>query len=183
MVFVDVALVALVLGKLLGGRLSALADTPIRGKWLAFTAIALQLVAFPVDPLPWSTPSAVASAIWLGSYALLVAMLVLNARLPGVPLLAAGLVSNVVAIVANGGLMPVRGAAMRAAGTDYEVHLNSIQLAQPHLGALVDRWAAPGWVPLANVYSVGDVLIALGVVVAIVAAMRGPLRTPAPATG
>ena len=184
MVFVDVALVALVLGKLLGGRLSALAETEIRGKGLAFAAIALQLVAFPVDLLPWSTPTAVASAIWLGSYALLVAMLVLNARLPGVPLLAAGLVSNVVAIVANGGLMPVRGAAMRAAGSDYDVHNNSVQMAGPHLGALVDRWAAPGWVPLANVYSVGDVLIALGVVVAIVAAMRAPQRRePAPAAG
>ena len=56
--------------------------------------------------------------------------------------------------------MPVRGAALRAAGTDYEVHNNSIQLAKPHLAALVDRWAAPHWVPLANVYSVGDVLIA-----------------------
>ena len=51
---------ALVLGKLLGGRLSALADTPIRGKGLAFAAIGLQLVAFPSGLLPWSTPSAVA---------------------------------------------------------------------------------------------------------------------------
>jgi hypothetical protein len=183
-VFVDVALVALVLGKLLGGRLSALADTPIRGKGLAFAAIGLQVIAFPVDLLPWSTPTVVAKAIWLASYVLLVAMLVLNARLPGVPLLAAGLVSNVIAIVANGGLMPVRGAAMRAAGTDYEVHNNSVQLAQPHLGALVDRWAAPGWIPLANVYSIGDVLIGLGVVVAIVAAMRAPVRRePAPVAG
>jgi hypothetical protein len=182
MVFVDVALVALVLGKLLGGRLSALADVRIRGKWLVFAAIGLQLVAFPVDLLPWSTPTSVAKAIWLCSYGLLVAMLLLNARLQGLPLIAAGLVSNVVAIVANGGLMPVRGAAMRAAGTDYEVHNNSVQLAAPHLGALVDRWAAPPWVPLANVYSVGDVLIGLGLVVAIVVAMRGPAPARQPAT-
>ena len=57
MVFLDVALVALVLGKLLGGRLSALADTPIRAKGLAFAAIGLQLIAFPSELLPWSTPS------------------------------------------------------------------------------------------------------------------------------
>jgi len=183
MVFVDVALVALVLGRLLGGRLSALADLRIRGTALAFAAIGLQLVAFPVDLLPWSTPSSVASVLWLVSYVLLVAMLLVNRRLPGTPLIAAGLVSNVVAIVANGGLMPVRAAAMRAAGTDYEVHLNSIRLAKPQLAALVDRWAAPGWVPLANVYSVGDVLIGLGLVVAIVAAMRAPIlsRRPTPA--
>ena len=34
--------------------------------------------------------------------------------------------------------------------------------AAPHLGWLVDRWAAPPWVPYANVFSVGDILIAVG---------------------
>jgi len=178
MVFLDVALLALVVGRLLGGRLSALADTPILGKGLAFAAIGLQLVAFPVDLLPWTTPSAVAKGLWLCSYALLVAMLLLNARLRGTPLLAAGLVCNVVAILANGGLMPVRAGALEGAGDDYHVHNNSIKLAEPHVSALIDRWAAPHWVPFANVFSVGDVLIALGTSVVIVAAMRAPLRTP-----
>ena len=36
-------------------------------------------------------------------------------------------------------------------------------------------WIPSGW-PLANVFSIGDVLIALGVVVAIVFAMRGRTR-------
>ena len=36
----------------------------------------------------------------------------------------------------------------------------------------VDRWAVPHWIPLGNVYSIGDVLIAIGVFLAIVAAMR-----------
>jgi hypothetical protein len=175
MVFLDVALLALVLGKLLGGRLSALAETPIRGKGLAFAAIGLQLVAFPSGLLPWSTPTKVASAIWLASYGLLVVMLLLNLRLAGTPLIALGLVSNVAAIVANGGLMPVRGSALEAAGTDYQVHNNSIQLTEPQLAPLVDRWAAPEWVPFANVYSVGDVLIGLGLVVVLVVAMRGPV--------
>jgi hypothetical protein len=181
MVFLDVALLALVLGKLAGGRLSALSETPIRGKGLAFSAIGLQLVAFPSELLPWSTPTAVASGIWLASYVLLVWMLLLNVRLVGTPLIAAGLLCNVAAILANGGLMPVRGAALEAAGTDYEVHNNSIKLAEPHLAPLVDRWAAPEWLPLANVYSVGDVLIGLGVIVVIVAAMRRPARRDAEA--
>ena len=114
MVFLDIALVALVLGKLLGGRLTTLADTPIRGKGLAFAAIGIQLIAFPSELLPWSTPSVLARGLWLCSYGLLVAMLLLNVRFRGTPLIAAGLVSNVIAIVANGGLMPVRGAALEA---------------------------------------------------------------------
>jgi hypothetical protein len=38
---------------------------------------------------------------------------------------------------------------------------------------LVDRWGAPDWVPLANVYSIGDLLLGLGGVVIVVGAMRG----------
>ena len=35
-------------------------------------------------------------------------------------------------------------------------------LPSPHLAWLVDRWAAPAWIPWGNVFSVGDVLIAAG---------------------
>jgi hypothetical protein len=173
MVFLDVAVVALVLGRLLGGRLSALAELTIRGKALGFAAIALQLVAFPSELLPWSTPTTVARALWLGSYLLLITMLLLNARLIGLLLVAGGLACNLTAIVANGGLMPVRGAALRAAGRSYHIHNNSIELTRPRLALLVDRWAAPRWLPLANVYSIGDLLIAAGTVLTIVVAMRG----------
>jgi Family of unknown function (DUF5317) len=173
MVFVDVVLVALLVGKLLGGKLSTLADAPIRGMRFAFAAIALQVVAFPSGELPWSTPTSVARPLWLVSYALLIAMLLRNMRLLGVRFLVLGLLSNLVAILANGGLMPVRPAALAVAHRAYSIHNNSIKIARPHLAALVDRWAVPHWIPLGNVYSVGDVIIALGVFLAIVAAMRG----------
>jgi len=171
-VFLDVALVALVAGKLLGGRFSALAETPIAGKWLVFGALGLQLVAFPSEALPWSTPTGLAKVLWVASYVLLIAMLVRNRALPGILVVAAGLASNVVAIAANHGLMPVRPSALRAAGRSYQVHNNSISLGHPHLSWLVDRWAVPGWLPMANVFSVGDVLIAAGTTIAIVFAMR-----------
>ena len=174
MVFLNVALLGLVVGKLLGGRLSRLADTPIAGKGLVFAAIGLQLIAFPLTFLPWTTPSELAQAIWLVSFALLIAMLVMNRGLPGVAIIAAGLTCNVVAVVANHGLMPVRAGALEAAGTHYHVNNNSIQLGDPNLGLLIDRWAVPSWVPLGNVFSVGDVLIAIGTVIAIAAAMRAP---------
>jgi len=177
-VFLDVALVGLIVGKLLGGRLSTLADTPLAGKRLVFAALALQLVAFPSELLPWSTPVGAARALWLVSYALLISALVRNRALRGMAVVAAGLACNVVAIVANHGLMPVLRSALEATGHSYHVHNNSIQLGHPHLALLVDRWALPGWVPLTNVFSVGDVLIAAGTIVAIVAAMRRQPGTP-----
>jgi hypothetical protein len=171
-VFLDVVLAALVAGKLLGGSVGTLADTPIKGMRLAFAAIALQVIAFPSGVFPWGMASSASRALWLVSYALLLAMLLRNARLFGIPVVVAGLLSNLVAILANGGLMPVRASALAAAQRSYSVHNNSIELVRPHLAALVDRWAVPSWIPLGNVYSIGDVLIATGVFLAIVAAMR-----------
>jgi uncharacterized membrane protein YidH (DUF202 family) len=179
MVFLNVALVGLILGKVLGGRLSALADTQIAGKGLAFVAIGVQLVAFPLDFLPWTTPSSVSRSLWLVSFALLIVVLLLNRALPGVAILALGLACNLVAVTANHGLMPVRSTALQAAGTHYHVHNNSIQVGHPNLAFLIDRWAVPGWVPMGNVFSVGDVLIAIGTVVAIAAAMKPELVTRA----
>jgi hypothetical protein len=179
MVFLDVGVLALLIGKLLGGSLSALADTKIRAVWLAPLAVGLQIIAFPSGVLPWSTPTALAKPIWLLTYAMLIAMLLLNVRLRGASIVALGLFSNLAAILANGGLMPVRVSALRAAKLSYHIHNNSIELARPQLGWLVDRWAAPAWVPLANVYSVGDVIIGVGTLVLIVAAMRAE-RQPEP---
>jgi hypothetical protein len=173
-VFLDVALVALIVGKLLGGRLTSLADTPIAGTKLVFAAIVLQMIAFPWNFLPWTTPSDVARALWLFSFGLLVLMLVQNRALRGAMIIAGGLACNLIAVVANHGLMPVLPSALRAAGTQYHVHNNSISAVQPNLGFLVDRWGAPQWLPLANVFSVGDCLIAIGTIVAIVAAMKAP---------
>jgi hypothetical protein len=82
---------------------------------------------------------------------------------------------NLVAISANGGHMPVLRSALADAGLSYRLHNNSLSAAHPHLPWLVDRWAAPDWIPLANVYSIGDVAISVGTIILVVSAM-GALR-------
>jgi hypothetical protein len=164
-------LFALALGLVLGGRLGRLADTQLRAPWLFLVAIGLQVVAFPVAGLPWRTHETVASVLWLASYGLLVVAAVLNRRLVGVPLVAAGMLLNVAAIVANRGTMPVTYEALHEADLTATTHANSTALPDPALPWLVDRWAAPDWLPFANVYSVGDVVIAIGAFVIVLAAM------------
>jgi hypothetical protein len=159
------------LALLLGGRPSRLADLPLRAPWLFLAALALQVVAFPFDVLPWKTGQGAATGLWLASYGLLVVAAALNLRVTGVPIVAAGMTANLAAITANGGTMPVLPEAMRAAGRTVVHKANSTGVAEPRLVWLVDRWAAPDWVPFANVYSVGDVLIALGAIVVVLAAM------------
>jgi len=175
-VFLDFAVLGVLVGLALDGKLSALASVRIRRLPLAYAALALQVVAFPSERLPWSTPTSIARVLWLVSYLLQIALILSNVNLRGIELVGLGLACNLLAILANGGLMPVEPHALRAAGLAYRIHNNSISRAKPHLSWLVDRWAAPHALPLGNVFSVGDVLIALGLVVTIVVAMQPESR-------
>jgi Family of unknown function (DUF5317) len=168
---------ALVLSPLLGGSLRTLAELRLRAVWL-FLAFALQVVAFPFSFVPWETDETPAKALWLASYACLGVAALLNRATRGVPIVALGLLLNLSAILANGGQMPVLPRARDAAGHSYVAEANSIADQHPVLGWLVDRWAAPDWVPLANVYSVGDVLIALGAFVLVLSAGGVTSRLP-----
>ncbi|MGH2970521.1 MAG: DUF5317 domain-containing protein [Gaiellaceae bacterium] len=163
------------LAPLIGGRWSRLAKLRLRAVWLFYVAIAMQLVAFPVKVMPWHTSDRIGVVLWLISYGLFAAAIAGNFRMPGIPLIALGLVSNLSAIVANGGHMPALPSALRGAGLHFTKSRNSAELASPHLAWLVDRWAAPSWIPWANVFSVGDVLIATGGLVFVLGA-TGALR-------
>jgi Family of unknown function (DUF5317) len=155
-------LIGLALAPLLGGRWSRLGELRLRAVGLFYVGIALQVVAFPMAQLPWRTPDRAAVVLWLVSYGLFALGAAANLRVAGVPLVFAGMLSNVAAITANGGHMPALPSALRAAGLHFEQSRNSARMSAPHLSWLVDRWGAPDWVPLANVFSVGDVLIAAG---------------------
>jgi hypothetical protein len=163
--------VAVLLGTLLGGSLRGLSQLRFRASWLLFAAVGLQVAAFPFGFLPWHTGQDAGTALWLGSYGLLVVAALLNARIPGVLVLAAGMGANLLAVAVNGGTMPVLPGAMHAAGRTEVLHANSTAASDPALSWLVDRWSAPDWVPLANVFSLGDVVIAVGAMVMVVAGM------------
>ena len=181
MFLLPVVLVGVVVGLILGGRLDRIADLRLTAPWLFYVAIALQLLAFPSLFMPWRASEGIAMALSIGSYVCLLAVFVLNRRLTGMPIAGVGMLLNLAAILGNGGHMPALPGAMRDAGLAYTgVHNNSVAEAHPHLAWFVDRWAAPSWIPAGNVFSVGDVLIAVGAIVLITAAMgaRVPFRGP-----
>jgi hypothetical protein len=69
--------------------------------------------------------------------------------------------------------MPASAAAMAALGkVDPTSYSNSSIIANPSLAPLTDIFALPAWLPYANVFSLGDVVISVGVVVVIARAMR-----------
>ena len=161
----------LVIGRLAGGQLDGLANVRFRMAPLAVLALAVQIVLF--SPVSDGLAPDVARAIYVASTALVVVVVLANIRLTGVPLVVAGAALNLAAIVANGGAMPASPAALAALGAGIGTHTNSVLVEHPVLEPLTDLFATPSWLPLGNVFSMGDVLIGVGVAVAIAAAMRG----------
>lgn len=174
-------LAGLVVGKLLGGSLANLGHLTIRWWPLAVAGLGVQLVLF--SSLGGWIPDDLAPAVYVASTVAVLAVVLVNLRVPGLVLVAVGAGANLLAIVANGGYMPADPAALASLGRDGGPgHSNSVVVADPVLRPLTDIFAMPAWLPFANVFSIGDVLIGIGIAVAIAAAMRVG-REPARATG
>ena len=111
--------------------------------------------------------------VYVLSTGAVLAAVIRNARIAGFPLVALGAASNAAAILANGGYMPASAGALASLGkVAPSVYSNSSVVAQPVLQPLTDIFALPAGLPFANVFSVGDVVIALGVATVLAAAMR-----------
>jgi hypothetical protein len=90
----------------------------------------------------------------------------LNRGIAGLPILAAGAGSNAFCIAMNGGQMPAEPAALAAAGLEENVegYVNSGVVEDPRFAYLGDVFSSPSWLPLQNVYSLGDLLILAGAI-------------------
>lgn len=159
-------LLGLVFALLLGGKPSRILDVRFRLSWTVVLALAVQVVLF--TRLGEAVPGPLQRPLHLSTYALLILFALANLRLrPLIPVLL-GMVSNAVAIAANGGSMPLSPSAAAAAGLPLDAGSNVSQSAG-HLRFLGDVFAIPPELPLANAFSVGDILIGLGMAAFIVA--------------
>ncbi len=162
--------IGIVVGYLFGGRLERLAALRLRWAPLALTGLAVQVLLFG-EPFASRVGDA-GPAIYVASTAVVLVAVLRNLAIPGVALIAVGAGCNLAAIVANGGWMPADANALASVGGLPPGASNSIVVADPALRPLTDLFALPTALPLANVFSVGDVLIGAGVAVTIALAMR-----------
>jgi hypothetical protein len=162
-VLVVAACVAALVSPLVAGRWPAgLLLYRWRHTYLVWAALALQVLLTAV-----SMPGPLAPALHVLTYVAALTFLWQNRRAPGVLVVAVGALLNAVVIALNGGTLPASAAAVTAAGIDTDsAFANSAVLEHPVLLWLGDVFAWPAPLPLANTFSVGDVLIVVGAAVA-----------------
>ena len=182
--------IGILIGFLRGGRLGNLEHISLKMAWIIFIALALQLLIFPFG-LPGGAILKVEPPLFdiihLGSYAILALFVLLNIKEWALGLMGLGMFSNIVPIFLNGG-MPTTKELMLTAGliTPEQAELltcgqiianNIIDCGEAKLGFLGDIFATPAWFPLANIFSIGDVVLVLGMIIFIQAKMQ-PMATP-----
>ncbi len=117
--------------------------------------------------------------VFPASYLLLAAFVILNRRRIGLLVIGAGMLMNFLAIVSNGGLMPISPATMENAGFHDELaelelgdavpQTKNVLLAEgdTNLRWLSDRFTFDSRSPF-PVFSIGDLIIAAGLIVTLV---------------
>lgn len=163
--------IGLGVGFLLGGRPSGLSELKLRWPAVMLGGLLIQVALFSEQVSAWIGDAG--PPIYVASTLAVVVAILRNRALTGMPIVAFGATCNLVAIAANGGFMPAAPGALEALGKIAPtVYSNSSVVANPAFPALTDIFAMPTWMPFANVFSAGDVIIGVGVAVVIVVAMR-----------
>jgi hypothetical protein len=163
--------IGVLVGLLTGGRLGGLAAIEIRWPAAIAGGLIAQLLLFSATVS--DRVGDLGPPLYVLSTLVVVAAVLRNRGITGMPIVILGAACNMAAIAANGGYMPASAgalqAALKVAPTSYS---NSSLVPDPALWPLTDIFAMPAWIPLHNVFSVGDVLIGLGIAMVIVVAMR-----------
>jgi Family of unknown function (DUF5317) len=185
MLLVYAVALGLIAGLVSRGRLSALGSVHIRFWPVALVGLAFQLLLFS-SPIAASV-GRLGPSLYVLSTTLVLMALLFNLRQPGFWLITIGALLNFSAIIANNGFMPASLDAMAAltggAGLPTADYTNSALASSttvlPFLG---DIFVLPHPLPLANVFSIGDLLIGLGGGWFVVRTMHRAVPADAPMT-
>ncbi len=157
-------------------RGNAFTAPAIRGIGWAIAAFIPQFLVFYFSPLEGRYSQTVASVVLVGSLLLLLIFTWQNRAVTAFYVMGLGLLLNLAAIGLNGGLMPISPETIsQLYPTD---QLNAVEkghqlgytkdivlpVAETRLELLADRFILPDWSPIPVAYSIGDVVMAIGVI-------------------
>jgi hypothetical protein len=155
--------------------LNRIAALPLRSAWILLLAIILQI---PLLRAPAVMPHdlRLQQALLLLSYLLLIAFVSLNWRNRGILVVGVGLGLNLLAILSNGGFMPVTAQTLVrinpgsqvqdwTTGVHYPGSKDVIRLPQEiYFWVFSDLLVLPPPFPLPTAFSLGDLVIAAGII-------------------
>jgi len=168
---------ALAVAVLRGGRLVNLGDIELRGWWLLVLALGLQL---GTRWLPEEAETA-GLVMMLSSYALLMFLVILNRSKEGILLAGIGVLMNFTVIAVNGGMPVLAGAAEVASGftvsdPDLAGSYKHIPLDESSRLTFLADVIPLRLAGIAEVISLGDIFLALGLGVFLEHELRRPRR-------
>ena len=182
-----ILLLAVVLGALTGWGLAKWQGRIWQPPILKYPALVVigflpQWLAFYFEPTRGWLPDEAASIFLVLSQVLLLGFTGLNVTLPGLPFLMLGLALNLLVIVANGGFMPLVAEsaarlltpeALNLIGYGERISLSSKDILMMENAIrfpwLADRFVSPDYLPYRFIFSLGDVWIAFGAFIMLVA--------------
>jgi uncharacterized protein DUF5317 len=175
--FVATIVIAILVVALTKGSFQRLAQIQLRALWLLLVALAIQIALEFVD-FPDERIDDVGFAILLASYVLIFAFCYLNRRISGMWIVSIGVALNVLVITLNGG-MPTKDDVKERNGAEVHVPIERTVKHKPResddvLPYLGDVITAPG-IPNQQ-FSVGDIVIGIGVVEICFEESRRPRR-------
>jgi hypothetical protein len=150
------------------------ASTPrlrFRHGWLVLLAISIQILIFTPFAEGYFAKLGLTPVLNTATYAIIVVFTLLNRKIASIAVIGLGTLSNLLVITANKGYMPVKLESLRQVAEPAVVNIiaggepyrNSVLLTgSTPLPYLADIFYLPAQIPLANVFSVGDVVIGIG---------------------
>lgn len=179
---------ALVIGLATGGSLEQLSKLDLRYGILAIAAVLLQSLVMYVPWLLEPAQRTMAGGLMIASHVLLLVFVWLNKEIPGMILAGSGLALNLLVIVANGGFMPISAETLQRMGFaqapilelgDRIAGSKDIVLAQEttKLWFLSDVLLTPRRLPWVFAFSVGDIVLSVGILRLVLSGMRKPSET------
>lgn len=171
MIFALIVFLTLILALMTGGTLQNLKHIRIRHSWLPVVAVTIKLVTHTSLRYTLSISDNLAVYLYIISLVLIAVFLLLNFRLRGFGLIAVGFICNALAIGFNSGYMPVKREYLNLIATAED--LEKINQGLPAFNYvltgpetkfyyLCDIFRMPDWILVTRVYSIGDILLAVG---------------------
>ena len=169
-------LYAVILGIIFGyitkGNLKYIVQRPLFWTGLVFVAFAIQLVIFSNIPFVSTLPKAIIVVLHYVSYLCLLIFIIRNYKNLGICVIGIGIFLNALVIFLNGGHMPTIpenlgntsfGPSEELINQGVAVHNSAKMTSDTLLPFLGDIFYMPSWIPLSNVFSIGDIIIAVGI--------------------